>query len=470
MKANLERAMFNSNNILNTILNDYPDVWKNLNKFKNLLMDYLPQDKLRRNLLCICVKEKIPDDLYGKDQVNNADFYHLKKRIIEGYGCSGTLAEEIIAMWIEAMGIRVTNISGSYSLREIPVDNNDLDSLLEETNRNGNEKQEEDEDDDKEILAQWRSIQMSFELEQAVEKYKIKDYAGSLVHFEKAVELGYRGNYSVIGLLYIEAKDYEKSFEWWQRFYNDFKNDDLELDDNSMMTDVCGFLGAFYFVELQKEKCSTILKQYKVKRTLDLWKEAIDYASEKDKNDSKSNAYTANNLFILGYCFYYGEIRVADVESLKIPPDYEYAYKAFSEAEKLGDIDAMALLAKMYEEGKYVRKDDVVASNKYLKAAMNGNENAIEWCQKNYLDKLSWKKQSDWSNVDVAVEFPEIIAKLAKQIGCNNLEELRNFRFENLKNVAMSTKEEDLRELFVYVTDFVENYEASPVQNDEVKQ
>lgn len=130
----------------------------------------------------------------------------------------------------------------------------------------------------------------------------------------------------------------------------------------------------------------------------------------------------------------------------------------------------MALLAKMYEEGKYVRKDDVVASNKYLKAAMNGNENAIEWCQKNYLDKLSWKKQSDWSNVDVAVEFPEIIAKLAKQIGCNNLEELRNFRFENLKNVAMSTKEEDLRELFVYVTDFVENYEASPVQNDEVKQ
>lgn len=683
----------NSNNILVTILNDYPDVWKQPNRFKALLMDLIPQDKLRRNLLYICVEEQIPNNLSEKTQVNNIDISVFRKKVIGACGCSDSLAEEIIAMWIEALGICVTDISevdpkeiliddlelsvrtynclkraginklgdlvdklpddglmkirnlGRKSLEEIltvlkkynlilgtssqeretevekkPTNSlptleelcdqqeigvrtynclrragittleevaektyedmlrvrnlgrrcldevirvldqyglklkepekpeldanlaemsledmelsvrsynclrragvNKLQDIIdlsgedfikvrnlglksaqeiveklaelgvpyelrkhlnkaiadrkearlkekEEKEQREKEEQEKEEEESssEDFLARLKSLQITLELKQGLEKIQNEDYAEFLVHFEKAVELGYRGNYSLIGQLYLAGvegvpKDYAKGFKWLQRFYDDFKAGNLELDDNSMMIEVCHNLGALYFVELQKGNFSTVLKQHKLKNVLDIWKEAINYApEEKDEDDSESKA---DKLLSLGCCFYYGKIRIDDVDDMEIQPDYEYAYKAFVEAERLKNVTAITLLAEMYEEGKFVEQNEVIASNKYLKAAIKGEENAVEWCQKHFLDELPWDKQSNWSDVVIAEEFPEIIAKTAKQIECNNLEDLRKFEFENLKDLDLSIEEAHLRRLFVRVANFVENYEPSP--------
>lgn len=670
-------------NILVSIFDDYPNVWRQPNRFRALLMDLLPQDKLRRNLLYICVEEQIPDNLCEKTEITNMEMAVFKKKIIGACGCSESLAAEVVGMWVSALKVTVIDTS-SVNPRELPIDelelsvrsynclkragintlgdlenmtpsemmrkirnlgrksleeilsvmkqygitlkkdeeeNNDantassdnrkielqtlydngeisirthnclrragmltlgdvadrtpedmmhvrnlgrkcldeilrvlkqyglqlkeeekpeLESHLAEMNlddmelsvrsynclrragisklheiidlsgedfvkirnlglksaqevvtklaelgvpyelrkhlnkaiadrkeamRRDQESKSNEPEETTDIGAQLQMLQMQMQLKMASEKANADDYVGFLEHFEKAVDLGFNGNYSMIGQLYLAGingvpKDLSKGFKWLQRFYDDFKAGKLELDDNSVMIEVCHHLGAIYFLELQSGNHSTVLKQYKIKNILDLWKEAIDFGpEEKDVDDSES---TADKLFTLGCCFYYGEIRLEGVENVSIQADYEYAYKAFTEAERLGNVAAITLLAEMYEEGKFVEQNEISASNKYLRAAIKGEENAIEWCQKHFIDNLPWNKQSDWSNILIADEFQGVIANVAEQLGCGNLEEIRNFKFEELEDNGSHISELSLRRLFVRVANFVENYEPSP--------
>ena len=93
------------NNYLKQIINEYPEVWKDSNKLKALLMDFFPQDRVLRNNLFLCAEERIPEELSNKSAVMSDEVYSYKKRLINAYGCSESIAEKSVMLWIEAMDV-----------------------------------------------------------------------------------------------------------------------------------------------------------------------------------------------------------------------------------------------------------------------------------------------------------------------------------------------------------------------------
>ena len=88
-------------NILNRILTEYPDSWKDEKLFKALLADFLPGDEyiLFRNLLRFCVIEKIPEDMKQQKNLNSIKLHFYKKRLVNHYGCSEENALEVLTIW-----------------------------------------------------------------------------------------------------------------------------------------------------------------------------------------------------------------------------------------------------------------------------------------------------------------------------------------------------------------------------------
>lgn len=88
-------------NILNRILTEYPDSWKDEKLFKALLADFLPGDEyiLFRNLLRFCVIEKIPEDMKQQKNLNSIKLHFYKKRLVNHYGCSEANALEALTIW-----------------------------------------------------------------------------------------------------------------------------------------------------------------------------------------------------------------------------------------------------------------------------------------------------------------------------------------------------------------------------------
>ena len=100
-----------TDNILYEIFALYPDSWKNPKQFRSLLADMLPNDKLRRNLIYLSLEECIPNELVGKTCINNTKVVTLKKRLIDAYAWSDSVAADIINLWIDAFGISVEDNS-----------------------------------------------------------------------------------------------------------------------------------------------------------------------------------------------------------------------------------------------------------------------------------------------------------------------------------------------------------------------
>ena len=90
-------------NVLISIFQDFPQAWKDAKRFKALLMDYIPTDKARRNLLCISVEEHIPNDICSYSEITNIEKSSFKKRLVKASGCEESFAAEIVLLWIDAI-------------------------------------------------------------------------------------------------------------------------------------------------------------------------------------------------------------------------------------------------------------------------------------------------------------------------------------------------------------------------------
>lgn len=95
--------MQDKENIIKKILSSYPEVWKDKKRFRALLNDLLPDDKLRRNLIYLCTEENIPDDIEGRSKISDIEKSRLEKVLIKACGCGDNLASEIVGLWIDAL-------------------------------------------------------------------------------------------------------------------------------------------------------------------------------------------------------------------------------------------------------------------------------------------------------------------------------------------------------------------------------
>lgn len=101
--------MENNENVLVRMFELNPQIWKDSKRFKALLLDFLPQNKLYRNVLMISMEERIPHSLTNVSIINNATIYSLSKRIISACGCGEEVARAVILMWVRAFDIKICN-------------------------------------------------------------------------------------------------------------------------------------------------------------------------------------------------------------------------------------------------------------------------------------------------------------------------------------------------------------------------
>lgn len=105
---------------LSAIIANYPCVWENAKKMKALLLDYYPEDKLTRNLIFSSVEEQIPHDIASLEICTKSEVYRFSKRLVDSRGCMQEKAEEIVKLWIEALGITLSEVmSNKMSNSEI---------------------------------------------------------------------------------------------------------------------------------------------------------------------------------------------------------------------------------------------------------------------------------------------------------------------------------------------------------------
>ncbi len=99
--------MEKNDNVLVRLLEIDPSIWQNSKRFKALLSDFLPQNKLYRNLLSVSIEEQIPDSLTNVSSIDNVTIYTLSKRIINACGCGEDVARKVVLMWVSAFDIEI---------------------------------------------------------------------------------------------------------------------------------------------------------------------------------------------------------------------------------------------------------------------------------------------------------------------------------------------------------------------------
>lgn len=98
-------------NIISKILEFDPNILEQKSRFKALLMDLLPQDKLTKNLILLSYEEQIHLELIGKSRIDSIEVMRLCKKLMDVCGCDRNNAEKIIRLWEEALTGDIKTVS-----------------------------------------------------------------------------------------------------------------------------------------------------------------------------------------------------------------------------------------------------------------------------------------------------------------------------------------------------------------------
>ena len=228
-------------------------------------MDFIPLDKVRRNLLSISVEEHIPNDIETTDEITEMLRNSLKNRLMNASGCQEILASEVVSLWINAITNKdcPNTDKQSLALEDLYIKKrprtykkfkrngikNTEDLIRYYTDFNGFDDVEAMED----IVSNVKKIQsmgngnnenlrileellndnlekakeeIHNQLEIAKERVGAGDIQGAIEALKEAVILGYKGDYSIIGEAYLNGhtqikKDITEAYFWLNRFYSD---------------------------------------------------------------------------------------------------------------------------------------------------------------------------------------------------------------------------------------------------------
>lgn len=477
-------------NALKSILKRDFYIWRSPDAFKSELQNAFDEDKLHINVIMQCLEEEIPDYLLNRKEITALEKEDLAARLERAYGCRRDIAEEAVSIWIgafgivednrkillddlfgESIGVRTYNCLRRAGIRnlgdianltydglskvrnlgrksteevlailqeyglELKKEENSLDEALNTVRENAKEIQSGIDG----LTRKINDISMSVELQAAGQYLEEGNYRAAVSALESAVDLGFKGNYAIIGMLYLTGEhgikvDLSKGFKWLSRFYDDYKSGSLNLgDDKGCLVDVCYNLGICYLWCAQEDSVSELSK-IKLDRTLELWREAISIADDCKTIDSQS---APGNLFAMGCCLHYGEIHSEDHDDLPIEKDYDYAMKALTKAASLGYADAYIPLADMYENGNGVEVNIRMAEKYYVSAAILKNKDGVDWCQKHFIEALPWEKKDDWSDIDILSihGYPKCTWFFLKA-GIKNVQECRTGLFDRLSQFS----------------------------------
>lgn len=92
---------------LKQIIETYTDPWKDLTQFREILLDFFPDDKICRNLLYISAEERIPQFLRRMSECDLYEIEEQRQRLMNASGCTRLNAVKIVYMWTEVFSINV---------------------------------------------------------------------------------------------------------------------------------------------------------------------------------------------------------------------------------------------------------------------------------------------------------------------------------------------------------------------------
>ncbi len=270
-------------------------------------------------------------------------------------------------------------------------------------------------------------------LEEAVSMIQSDDYNGAIKALKVAVEHGFDGDYSSIGLLLMTGNhnvtvNREEGEKWLERFYSDWHLIRLNLDERGCIIDTCYNLGICWLWKIQ----DGIETEKTIHDVIKIWQHAVGIAAGSGDGigviESKASPI---NLFVIGCSFYNGEIHSEGHKNVKIDKDHYYARLALEVSARLGYVDANIPLADMYENGNGVPSDSDRAERYYEILALSGNKEAIDWCQEHIIDTLPWDRDVDWDNQEL-LKIPMIPRGVyaIKKIGIKTIGECRKGFFE----------------------------------------
>ncbi len=93
-------------NPLHKLLLENKGAWKSYSLMKRLVREYFSDDKLRRNLVLVCVEERIPHEMVRLEECSSEQYDSFVQRLIDAYGCQKAVAENTINMWLRALEIK----------------------------------------------------------------------------------------------------------------------------------------------------------------------------------------------------------------------------------------------------------------------------------------------------------------------------------------------------------------------------
>lgn len=91
--------------VLAKMVHDYPDALSDRKKLQALLLDFFPQDRLKRNLLLLAFDEGIVNEMKGLVLMDNMTRHRFVKSIEQGYDIRTKSAEAAVSAWSTAMGL-----------------------------------------------------------------------------------------------------------------------------------------------------------------------------------------------------------------------------------------------------------------------------------------------------------------------------------------------------------------------------
>ena len=254
--------------------------------------------------------------------------------------------------------------------------------------------------------------------------YDAKDYKKSFEWYEKSANAGSVGAMCILGICYRGGlgveQDYKKSFEWYEKAAN--AGQDYAMNKLG----ICYYYGWGVAQDYQKAiewfKKAAEAGNEDAKKSL---AEAMynfgtryyngegvaqDYKKAFEWYEKAANAGYAIAMFGLGACYYYGR---------GIAQDYKKAFEWYEKSVNAGYADAMFELGTCYNYGEGVAQDYKKAFEWYEKAATAGNDYAMynlgicyyhgNGVDQDYKKAMEWfKKAAEAGNEDAKKRLAEL--------------------------------------------------------------
>lgn len=91
--------------VLANMIHDYPDALSDRKKLQALLLDFFPQDRLKRNLMLLVFDDGIVNEMKGLAQMDKMMLHRFVRSVEQGYDIKTRSAEAAVSVWARAMGL-----------------------------------------------------------------------------------------------------------------------------------------------------------------------------------------------------------------------------------------------------------------------------------------------------------------------------------------------------------------------------